>query len=181
MNTTEKIFGLKDYNPGDVVYDLVQARGCGRSVSSRNTISFAHLGNNCVAAYGLGGIGMSTMFPNGELMIQLSEFAKKPNSVGLSNGIIGDQEALLRLYGENLNGGTDYRAIVDDLDLAARYFGRNKSYSNKEYFWGAFALVFTGVGATSVKWLHKHREALKARLATAQSPATVANESLPLL
>eukprot|EP00746_Dinoflagellata_sp_MGD_P159446 gnl/MRDRNA2_/MRDRNA2_86705_c0_seq1.p1 gnl/MRDRNA2_/MRDRNA2_86705_c0~~gnl/MRDRNA2_/MRDRNA2_86705_c0_seq1.p1 ORF type:complete len:843 (+),score=122.37 gnl/MRDRNA2_/MRDRNA2_86705_c0_seq1:187-2715(+) len=173
MNTTEKIFGLKDCDPGDVMYDLVQARGCGRSVSSRNTISFAPLGNNCVAAYGLGGIGMSTMFPNGELMIQLSEFAKKPNSRGLSNGKIGDQDALLRLYGENLNGGTDYRAIVDDVDNAARYFGRNNSSSNKEYFWGAFALVFAGVGATSIKFLHKHQEALKARSATAQSPATV--------
>jgi len=124
---------------------------------------------------------MSTMFPNGELMVQLSEFAEKPNSLGLSNGVIGDQEALLRLYGENLNGGTDYRAIVDDLDNTARYFGQNNSYSNKEYFWGAFALVFASVGATSVTWLHKNQGALRARLTTAQIPATVANASLPLL
>jgi len=162
MNTTEKIFGLKEYDAGDIVYDLVQSRGCGRSVSSRNTISFAHVGNNCVAAYGLGGIGMTTMFPNGELMVQLSEFAKKPNSTGLSDGVIGDQGALLQLYGENLNRGTDYRAIVDDLDSAARFFGRNNSYSNKEYFWGVFAIILTSLGVTSAQYRYKQKEAFKA-------------------
>jgi hypothetical protein len=160
------------------VYDLVQSRGCGRSVSSRNTISFAHVGNNCVAAYGLGGIGMTTMFPNGELMVQLAEFAKKPNSTGLSNGIVGDQGALRQLYGENLNEGTDYRAIVDDLDTAARFFGRSNSYSNTEYFWGVRAIILTSLGVTSAQYCYKQDEAFKAESSAAPGHATVASAAL---
>ncbi|CAF0729199.1 unnamed protein product [Adineta steineri] len=69
--TTEKMYGLDILK--SAVYDIVQSRGCGRAVSAQNTISFQNLTDNAVINYALGGIGMTTMFSNGEKMVQMIE------------------------------------------------------------------------------------------------------------
>jgi hypothetical protein len=50
LYTTEAIFGLDQFEKGDIVYDIIQSRGCGQSVSARNTIGFNPIAKNMVSA-----------------------------------------------------------------------------------------------------------------------------------
>lgn len=159
LYTTEAVFGLDEMtratNSGDVVYDIVQSRGCGRSVSSRNTIGFSPIASNAVSAYGLGGIGMTTAFANAALKLQMLEALAQPNGdkdlkARSSQGIIGSDEAqgvLAQFYGENPFAGVKYDAIIDDPQLVARRLGVDVSVAPKEKIGLA---VFAGSSALAL-------------------------------
>eukprot|EP00591_Stephanopyxis_turris_P005589 CAMPEP_0195530980 /NCGR_PEP_ID=MMETSP0794_2-20130614/34100_1 /TAXON_ID=515487 /ORGANISM="Stephanopyxis turris, Strain CCMP 815" /LENGTH=831 /DNA_ID=CAMNT_0040662609 /DNA_START=54 /DNA_END=2549 /DNA_ORIENTATION=- len=143
LYTTEAIFGLEDFEEGDIVYDIIQSRGCGRSVSSRNTVGFSPIAKNAVAAYGLGGIGMTTAFANGALQLQIIEALKEEKgevhlNKGASTGQIGSdasQTSHNALFGENIFEGVNYKAMIDDPQKVARALGVDSSISATEKKW----------------------------------------------
>ncbi|CAF4532340.1 unnamed protein product [Rotaria socialis] len=120
LYTTEKMYGLDVMK--NAVYDIVQSRGCGRAVSAQNTIRFSNLADNAVINYALGGIGMSTMFSNGEKMVQMIE----------------EQDSMLRKTDKQSNvnehflEGIDYSFMVDEKQHLARSLGFDDSMSHKE-------------------------------------------------
>ena len=120
LYTTEKMYGL-DANE-HVIYDLVQSRGCGRAVSAQNTIAFQKLASNAVTSYALGGIGMTTMFANGEKMLQMIE---------------EDDEALRRIRQklcsetDRFLDGIDYSFMCSDSQLS-RFLGFDNRMTKKE-------------------------------------------------
>jgi len=59
------LFGL---NAPGIEYDIITVRSCARSVTAQNAFQITSPLANVVAIYGLGGIGMTTMFPNALLM-----------------------------------------------------------------------------------------------------------------
>lgn len=140
LYTTEEIFGLNDFEDGDIIYDIVQSRGCGRSVSARNTVGFAPLAKNIVSAYGLGGIGMTTAFANGALQLQVLESLneKEGDTVladGTSKGRIGStasREKLVEFYGEDIFSGVNYEAMIDDPRKTARALGVDQTVTSSE-------------------------------------------------
>lgn len=84
---------MYDLNRDDVIgYDVVQSRGCGRAVSAKNSVAFSRVGTNCVGSYALGGVGMTTMFPNAELMVQLLEDLQGAGQGKLNDGLIGNSQ-----------------------------------------------------------------------------------------
>ena len=138
LYTTEKMYGLDIMK--NAVYDMVQSRGCGRAVSARNTIQFQNLTDNTVISYALGGIGMTTMFPNGEKMVQMIEendpMLRKTEKQSHST------EALLN--------GIDYSSMVDEKQHVARALGFDNSMSKKEKqilggITGTIALVLAAI------------------------------------
>jgi hypothetical protein len=151
LHTTEHLFGLNEYNnddnnpvdsifeDGDIMYDIIQVRGCGRSVSATNSITFAPLANNAVINYALGGIGMTTMFPNAELSLQLLESMEKVKKGTVKNFVsstVGEVENPLQ--------DIDYSMMIDDPNLTVRMLGVNTTVSTKERLWlTAIALTTT--------------------------------------
>jgi len=140
LHTTEQLFGLKpEYNnnkdndsmnnsfeDGDIMYDVVQVRGCGRSVSATNSITFAPIANNAVINYALGGIGMTTMFPNGELSLQILENMEKVKRGTVKNFVASPDNPLRDI---------DYSMMIDDPSLTSRMLGVDTTISGKEKFW----------------------------------------------
>lgn len=119
--TTEHVYGMGQLvEQGAITYDLVQSRGCGRGVSAKNTIAFLPLAANCVVNYALGGIGMSTMFPNGMLMCHLLH---SQSQADLSRGVVQPQDTLLQRFGGNVFTGIDYTTMVDDPQKVSRAMG----------------------------------------------------------
>ena len=72
LTTTEKMYGHETIRH-HAVFDILQTRSCARAVSVQNTMTFQHLADNAVISYALGGIGMTTIFSNGERMAQMME------------------------------------------------------------------------------------------------------------
>jgi hypothetical protein len=148
LYTTEAIYGLDQFEESDIVYDIIQSRGCGRSVSARNTIGFNPIAKNVVSAYGLGGIGMTTAFSNGALQVQMLEALAEAGGDeelvnGSSEGKIGSLSARQKLesfYGEDIFAGVNYKAIIDDPQTVARALGVDESISTKDKFWGAIGM-----------------------------------------
>lgn len=56
-------------DPPRVSIGVVQARSCVRSVSASNGITISKLADNAAAAHGLGGIGMTCIWPNASLLL----------------------------------------------------------------------------------------------------------------
>ncbi|KAL7575146.1 hypothetical protein ACA910_018639 [Epithemia clementina (nom. ined.)] len=157
LYTTEAVFGLNNLEssssassdavqPGDIIFDIVQTRGCGRSVSARNTVGFSPIAKNVVSAYGLGGIGMTTAFSNGALQLQVLEALSGGNGDqellspnGACRGQIGitplSQRTLKEFFGENIFQGVNYQAMIDDPQTVARGLGVDTSLSSKEKRW----------------------------------------------
>lgn len=165
--STERIFDLeKKKNEKAVTYDLVQTRGCGRAVSAKNAINFVVLGKGAVGAYALGGLGMTTMYSNGELMNELVELREQ-----LANGKIDQQEFQDRLSTGELNspysqqlygvdhvlGGVNYTKLVDDINKTARKLGHDDSLSENEKM--THAIIGAGCVATATAgfWLKQKR------------------------
>ena len=120
LYTTEKMYGIDVID--HAIYDLVQSRGCGRSVSAQNTIAFQPLASNATVSYALGGIGMTTMFSNGAKMIELIEeedaFLKEvPKDKGWSARFLD---------------GIDYSFMVGNPRQTERFFGFDESMTRKE-------------------------------------------------
>ena len=170
LHTTEAMFGLNNESsasliqPGDIVYDIVQTRGCGRSVSARNTVGFSPIAKNVVSAYGLGGIGMTTAFSNGALQLQILEAleAEKGDQElahGARMGQIGSttssQQSLQDFYGENIFEGVNYQAMIDDPQTVSRGLGIDTSVSVKENQWmmGTAAAAMTTTVLTFLSFL----------------------------
>ena len=155
LYTTEALFGLNEFSKGDIMYDIVQTRGCGRSITARNTLSFCPLAKNVVSAYGLGGIGMTTAFANGALQLQILEALSnlegdKAFKEGLRSGRIGQEEALSKLesfYGSNIFQGIDYTPMVDDPQKVARALNVDSSVSTqeKQYIFGTIVATLLGL------------------------------------
>jgi hypothetical protein len=120
LYTTEKMYGLDVMK--HVIYDLVQSRGCGRAVSAQNTISFQNLTDNAVISYALGGIGMTTMFSNGERMIQMIE--QNDKTLNKTDKKMNETERLL--------DGIDYSFMTDETQRLSRFLGFNDSLNKKE-------------------------------------------------
>ena len=120
LYTTEKMYGL-DVGE-DIVYDLIQSRGCGRAVSAQNTIAFQKLASNAVTSYALGGIGMTTMFANGEKMLQMIE----EDDEGLRRSrqeLCGETDRFL--------DGIDYSFLCSDSQLS-RFLGFDNKMTKRE-------------------------------------------------
>mmetsp|Transcript_35264 Transcript_35264/g.31112 ORF Transcript_35264/g.31112 Transcript_35264/m.31112 type:complete len:599 (+) Transcript_35264:107-1903(+) len=89
LTNCEKIFGLNSFEENSIYYDIIQLRGCGRGVTGNNTINFASLNkNNICITYGLGGIGMTTMFANAMLINQILENNNNNHIEFKSKGIL---------------------------------------------------------------------------------------------
>jgi hypothetical protein len=161
MYTTEEIFGLNvAFKPGDVIYDIVQSRGCGRSVSARNTVGFQPIAKNLCSAYGLGGIGMTTAFSNGALQLQILEAlapvgGDKELPKGTAQGRIGSEASMAMMkqfYGENIFSGVNYKAMVDDPQKVARAMGVDSSISAQEKKWYGYPIA-GGIAATLLSFV----------------------------
>ena len=124
LTSTEKVYGLEMVQ-NHAVYDIVQSRGCGRAVSAQNTIAFQHLADNAAITYALGGIGMTTMFANGEKLIQMVE---KQDSLPQEYTQISSQSRAT----DNVLDGIDYSHMVGDPQKVARAFGINNTMSKRE-------------------------------------------------
>ena len=83
----EHIYDLNNSNKNNsIYYDIIQLRGCARAVTGSNSICFTKFNNtNISLAYGLGGIGMTTMFPNGVLLSELVDNTYKTHKSILNN------------------------------------------------------------------------------------------------
>jgi len=127
LHTTEKMMGL-DKDKHVVSYDLIQTRGCGRAVSAKNSVAFAPLATNAVANYALGGIGMTTMFPNGELMVQMLENLQGKGAGEISQGRVGNTQMSQMLHSKNVLEGVDYTTLVDDSSKVARIIGFDEKF-----------------------------------------------------
>jgi hypothetical protein len=138
MHTTEKIYGL-DAMP-HAVYDIIQTRGCGRAVSGQNSITFQSIADNAVVSYAMGGIGMTTLFPNGQLMLQMME-ATDSKLANCSKPAHGNQD--------NHLSGIDYSAMIDEPQRVARMMGVDNSLSSKEriILAGLFTSIATALSA----------------------------------
>lgn len=141
LTTTELMLGL---NREDIIgYDIIQGRGCGRAVSAKNAIAFSPISKNAIGSYALGGIGMTTLFPNGELMTQMLEFLAGNGPGDLKNGVIGNTTSHTALYGtsDNILRGINYNKFVDDVRVVPRLLGLDDSFSFIEASSYAFVLV----------------------------------------
>lgn len=145
LYTTEKMYGLDVMK--NAVYDIVQSRGCGRAVSAQNSIQFKSLADNTVINYALGGIGMTTMFPNGEKMFRMIE----------------EHDSLLRKTDRQSNlpedflADIDYSCMTDDKQHLARSLGFDNSMSNKErkFLKGLAYILAISLGLTS--WIKREK------------------------
>ena len=118
--TTEKMYGIDVIK--HAIYDIVQSRGCGRAVSAQNTIAFQNLADNAVVSYALGGIGMSTMFPNGQKMIEMLE----------ENDRLLNKNSKKTIMFDRVLNGIDYSFMTDETQRVARTLGYDESMSKKE-------------------------------------------------
>ncbi|CAF0995371.1 unnamed protein product [Adineta steineri] len=120
LHTTEKMYGIDIMK--HAIYDVIQSRGCGRAVSAQNTIAFQNLADNAVVSYALGGIGMTTMFPNGEKMLQMIE--QRDPMLNKNTEKVVSMDHLL--------DGIDYSFMTDETQRVARSLGFDNSMSKKE-------------------------------------------------
>ena len=132
LYTTEKLYGIDVID--HAIYDLVQARGCGRSVSAQNTIAFQPLACNATVSYALGGIGMTTMFSNGAKMVEMVEEEDE-----LLQKVPKDSE-----WSERFLDGIDYSFMVGNSTQTERFFGFDETMSKKE------KILVTGSAATLI-------------------------------
>jgi hypothetical protein len=142
LYTTEKMYGIDVMK--HAVYDLVQSRGCGRAVSAQNTISFQNLADNAVISYALGGIGMTTMFSNGERMVQM----------------VQQQDQTLRKLDKKMTStdrlldGIDYSFMTNETQHLSRLLGFDDSMSKKEKIIVAGSVVVAAFGLLITIWLY---------------------------
>jgi hypothetical protein len=84
------------YKPEGLHYDLIQTRSCPRAVTAGNTIAFRQVGERLCLAYGQGGIGMTTMLPNGELALRVANVHRPVDIYGNVDVLSGlDMSALV--------------------------------------------------------------------------------------
>ena len=113
LHTTEKLYGLDVMK--HAVYDVIQSRGCGRAVSGQNSIAFQAIAVNAVVSYALGGIGMTTLFPNGQPMMEMMQESHSKLQEMRTDFDTSTKEDFL--------AGIDYSAMIDEPQRVARLMG----------------------------------------------------------
>jgi hypothetical protein len=120
LYTTEKMYGIDSID--HAMYDLIQSKGCGRSVSGQNTIAFQTLCSNGVVSFALGGIGMTTMFANGEKMVEMIENQDETLRKEIKNSA----------WSTKFLNGIDYSFMTGETRHIERFLGFDDSMNQKE-------------------------------------------------
>ena len=142
LYSTEKMYGINVMK--HAVYDLVQSRGCGRAVSAQNTICFQSLADNTVVSYALGGIGMTTMFSNGERMIQMIEKHDKTMK----------KEDKKMTAMDHLLDGIDYSFMTDETQQLSRFLGFHDNLNKLERRIVAGSVLVMTLGLIVTAWMY---------------------------